>query len=77
MKNKNKDNLDHVIEYKLDYSEMETEDSGYFKCFRVSKDIETEDGMYIKICSWDESKNHTEFEKFINRKVRIIIETID
>ena len=71
------DKLEHVIEEKLNFSDMETEDGGNFKCFIVAKDFETEDGMYVKICSWDESKKHLEFEKFINRKVRITVETID
>jgi len=71
------DKLEHVIEEKLNFLDMETEDGGNFKCFRVQKDFETEDGMYVKICSWDESKKHLELEKFINRKVRITIETID
>lgn len=74
------DKLKNVIEEKLNFSDMENEDGGCFKCFkcfRVAKDFETEDGMYVKICSWDESRKHLEFEKFINRKVRITIETID
>lgn len=71
------DKLEHVIEEKLNFSDMETEDGGNFKCFIVAKDFEKEDGMYVKICSWDESKKHLEFEKFINRKVKITIETID
>ncbi len=37
------DKLEHVIEEKLNFSDMETEDGGNFKCFRVAKDFETYD----------------------------------
>lgn len=69
--------LQHIIEDRLNFSDMDTDDGGSFRCFQIAKDYNTEEGMYVKICSWDEDKNHFEFEKFINRKIRITIETID
>lgn len=69
--------ISHIIEYKLDVAEMEREDSGNFMSFQIAKDFDDEYGMYVKICSWDENKSHSELEQFINRKVRVTIETID
>lgn len=69
--------LKYVIEETLNHSDMETEDGGQFKSFNVANNPNEENGMYVRICSWDESKIHSEFEPFINRKVRITIETID
>ena len=46
-----------------------------FKIYNLDDD--PVNGMYVKICSYDETKKHGEFEKFINRKVRVTIETID
>lgn len=39
--------LKHVIEGKLNFSDMGTEDGGCFKYFKVSNDYTSEDGMYV------------------------------
>jgi uncharacterized protein (DUF1501 family) len=33
--------------------------------------------LFIRIHSWDTSKNHTEFKELLDKKVRVIIETLD
>jgi hypothetical protein len=72
-----KEKLTHIIEAELPHKYMENEDGGQFKGFNVSKVEGEENGIYVKICSWDDDMEHSEFEKFINRKVKITIETID
>ncbi len=58
------------------------DDGGCYKEFAVEdnedEDNEDEDnGMFIRVCSWDDFKEHKDFNRFINRKLKITIETID
>ena len=69
--------LKHVIEEVLDAKYMDNEDGGQFHSFSVNNNPDEENGIYVRLCSWDENGNHEEFNKFINRKVKITIETID
>lgn len=70
-------NFKHVIEVSLDEIELEKEDGGQFSGFTVSNNSDEDNGMFVRICSWDEKEKHKEFNQFINRKVKITIETID
>lgn len=36
-----------------------------------------DNGMFVKIQSWDEDTEHTDMQKLIGKKVRITIEIID
>ena len=65
----------HTFNTELKHSEMEKQDNGNFRSFSVSDDPHKDNGIYISICSWDETKKHEEIEQFINR--RVTIETID
>jgi len=67
----------HIIEGQLLSSDIETEDGGQAKIIAMSQSPEEDNGMFVKIQSWDETLKHEEFEKFVGRKVKIIIETID
>jgi len=69
--------LTHTTSGFLDPIEVRKEDGGQALIFEMSEDMESESGIYIKIVSWDEEKNHTEFNSFIGRKIKITIETID
>ena len=64
-----------VIDSKLKYNEMTVEDGGQYKDFCIS--VGEDNGIFAKLCSWDDEKKHEIFEKFINRNVRITIETLD
>jgi hypothetical protein len=65
----------HIIE---DVIIMErSEDGGQFTGCSINNSPDQDNGMYVTICSWDENKQHEEYKKFLNRKVRVTIETID
>ncbi len=66
----------HIIEVMLKPEEIDTEDSGQAKIFTCCQD-EEDNGMYVRICSWDENKIHSELDNFVGRKIKITIETID
>lgn len=66
-----------VIEQDLPFSDMEEQDGDQFRSHFVSHLPDEDNGLYIKICSWDETKQHTVFNQFTDRKVKVTIETID
>jgi len=39
-------------------------------------DTNDDTGIHLRVISWDENKEHKDFKKFKNKKVRITIETI-
>ena len=43
----------------------------------LTEQSDDDNGMFIRIQSWDENKKHKEFKTFMGRKVKITIETID
>lgn len=56
--------------------EVIKEDGGQAMIFTASTPFEEEMGLFVRIQSWDEKKEHTEFKNFEGRKIRITIETI-
>lgn len=69
-----------VIEGTIDKSNTDKEDGGQALIttmdFRDTPEDE-DNGMFVRIQSWDENCKHEEFKKFEGRKIRITIETID
>lgn len=72
-----KQHIEHVIVADLKHEHMDEEDGGQYHAFNISQDDEEENGIYVKFCSWDDKCKHLDHDKFINRKVKITIETID
>jgi hypothetical protein len=35
------------------------------------------EGMFVRLQSWSDSGIHVDLERFVNRKVRVTVETID
>jgi len=68
----------HVIETTLNQSEIDSEDGGQALIFTTSreKDDDEMQGMFVRIQSWDEIRDHEEFNKFVGKKIRITIEEI-
>lgn len=66
-----------VFEKRLNPEEAQKEDGGQAIIFTVSEPFEEENGMFVRIQSWDDKKEHTDLKKFEGRKIRITIETID
>lgn len=69
----------HIIKCKFNKKEIIVDDGGAYKELPVfkNKPVEEIDGMWIKICSWNDDAEHNEFDKFIGRKIKVTIETID
>lgn len=65
-----------IFETILKPEEVLKEDGGQAMVFTVSDPFQEENGLFVRIQSWDENKEHTEFKKFEGRKIRITIETI-
>jgi len=65
------------FDYKLNEKDMDTEDGKQYKCFHIDLDEDSDNGMFIKLCSWDDTLEHKDFDKFIGKKVKITIEEID
>jgi hypothetical protein len=66
----------HIIDCYFNSDEIDIEDGGQAKIFTASKD-DLDNGMFVRVCSWDENKNHEDFKKFVGRRIKITIETID
>jgi hypothetical protein len=65
-----------VIEMTLAPAEVITEDGGCAKIVNVVDEPDEEKGIFIRLQSWDESKEHKDFHQLEGKKVRITIETI-
>ena len=66
----------HVIVDTLKVEDMGCEDGGKFLDFSVNNTPDEDNGMYVRICSWDDTKKHEELQKFIGKKVRVTIRVI-
>jgi hypothetical protein len=66
-----------VIVCDFNEDEIEIEDGGQSKMFVAVEDGDLDNGLFVRVCSWDEDEQHTDFNKFVGRKVKITIETID
>lgn len=63
---------------------VDVEDSGHAKIFEAGtfttdSDVKpSEDGgMFVRIQSWSDESNHTDFDQFIGKRIRVTIETLD
>lgn len=70
---------DHSNKYTIisiiDPNEVDTEDGGKAKIFSAGcEDYHDENGMFVKIQSWDENLEHSQFNKFLGKRVKITIE---
>ena len=54
---------------------LSVEDSG---CAMIGDVCDNEDsGMFIRIQSWDETKEHKDFKSLIGKKIRVTIEVVE
>jgi hypothetical protein len=67
----------HVIKAEFKNEEVDTQDGGQAKIISLCNKPDEENGMFVQLRSWDENLEHKEFKKFIGRKIKITIETID
>ena len=66
-----------VFEGDINKENTDVEDGGQAIITHITEPTNTDNGMFIRIQSWDEQLKHEEFKKFEGRKIRITIETID
>lgn len=69
-----------VFQGEINTNNTDIEDRGQALITTIDSDGTNEEennGMFVRIQSWDENKQHEEFKKFEGRKIRITIETID
>lgn len=64
-----------ILEAFLGESDVDTEDGGMAKIATISD--AAEEGMFIKLQSWDEDAKHTELNQFVGKKVKVTVETIE
>lgn len=69
----------HVIEGFIDpKQDVSVEDNGCAViCDITEEPVDPKDGMFVKLQSWSDMKIHQEIGKFVGRKIRVTIETID
>lgn len=66
----------YIIKCYFDPEEIEVEDGGQAKIFAADNPTMEDNGMYVRLISWDEHKLHTDFNKFVGKKIRITIEEL-
>lgn len=58
--------------------EISSEDSGQAKIFTVElPSVSKEHGMFVRIQSWDADLKHTDFNKFVGKKCKLILEVVE
>jgi hypothetical protein len=57
-------------------NDIRTEDGGTAKVTSIVGD-DSDNGIFVRIISIDDTKDHKEFEHYIGKKVKVTIETID
>lgn len=71
------ENILYSIETSSKTEDIEYGDDRQYKCIQISDDIDADNGIYIKICSWDETRNHIDFNNIIDKKIKLIIKELD
>jgi hypothetical protein len=58
--------------------EIDTEDGGKAKIFHAGhEDTQSDNGLFVKIQSWDENLDHEVFNRFVGKTVKITVEIIN
>jgi hypothetical protein len=57
-------------------SNVDTEDSGAAKIVTLVPEDQNSE-LFVRLQSWDTTKDHRDFNQFIGRPVKVTIETID
>lgn len=70
-----------VFEELMAADDISREDGGRAMVFSIDNQIDPPDrdstaGPFVRFQSWDDAKEHSEFRKFIGKRVRITIEVV-
>lgn len=60
----------------VDSDEIDIDDAGAARMVLLDDGTDKDTGVFLIMHSWDEDKQHEEFEQFEGRMVKITIETI-
>lgn len=69
-----------ILEDTLSPDTVDVEDGGRAIICTLNVDVSEnaeDEGIYARIISWSENKNHADINKFIGKRVRVTIETLD
>lgn len=67
----------YILEADVKVEDISKEDGEKYCGIQVNINPKEDSGLFIQICSWDELKFHLDFNKLVDRKIKITIETID
>jgi len=56
--------------------ELRVEDGGQAQILTVYGDPDVDEGVFVRIQSWSEARQHSEMEGLVGKKLRITIEAI-
>jgi hypothetical protein len=62
-----------TFEQTITSDDVNTEDGGCAKIIQIDGD-DTDEGLFVRIQSWSDAKEHPDFDALIGRSVRVTIE---
>jgi len=68
---------EHKISFVGKLDQVTTEDGGQALISDPFELSAGDNGIFVRVQSWDEEKEHKEFKKFQDKEIRITVETID
>lgn len=63
------------FETQVDHPAVDIEDGGRAKI--LSLDDNSEVGLFVRVQSWDETKEHKDFNQLLGKRVRVTVEILD
>lgn len=57
--------------------DLSVEDSGCALIESIGQDSDDDTGMFVRVQSWDETKEHKDFNAFKGKRVRVTIEVVE
>ena len=61
----------------IDEEWIAVEDGGMAKMYQFVPNDDKDEGMFVRLQSWDEYKDHVDFDKLIGKKVTVTVEVED
>jgi hypothetical protein len=68
---------EHKISFIGKLDQVTTEDGGQALISDPFELSAGDNGIFVRVQSWDEEKEHKEFKKFQDKEIRITVETVD
>lgn len=58
-------------------SSLDIEDGGMAKIYHMESADDPGSGMFVRVQSWDEAKEHEMFSRFAGKRIRVTVEAFD